>query len=86
MITSVGIAFLQFVATVIYHCYVKLRDPVKRLVTKIREKKDVQIVINTEGCGFKSLYVSDQQPLIQPSFQIINGRPNRDINGDLNKK
>ena len=83
-ITSVGIVFLQFVATVIYHCCVKLRDPVKRLVTKIGEKEDVQVVTNTEGCGFEPLEVSDQQPLIQPSFQIIDGCPNKDINGDLN--
>ena len=81
-ITSVGIVFLQFVATVIYHCYVKLRDPVKRLVTKIGEKEDVQVVTNTEGCGFEPLEASDQQPLIQPSFQIIDGHPNRNRNGD----
>ena len=81
-ITSVGIVFLQFVATVIYHCCLKLRDPVKRLVTMIREKENVQTVTNNEGCGFESFEASDQQPLIQPSFQIIDGRPGRDINGD----
>ena len=77
VITSVGIVFLQFVATVIYNCYVKLRDPVKRLVTKIREKEDVQVVTNNEGCGFEPFEISDQQPLIQPS----DGRPDRNING-----
>ena len=81
-ITSVGIVFLQFVATVIYHCCVKLQDPVMRLVIKIREKENVQVATDTEGCGFEPLDVSDQQPLIQPSFQVINGRPGRDINGD----
>ena len=81
-ITSVGIVFLQFVATVVYHCCVRLRDPVKRLVTKIREKEDVQEVTNNEGCGFEPFEVSDQQPLIQSSYQIIDGRPGRDKNGD----
>ena len=81
-ITSVGIVFVQFVATVIYHCYVKLRDPVMRLVIKIREKENVQVATDTEGCGFEPFEESDQQPLIQPSFQIINGCPGRDINGD----
>ena len=81
-ITSVGIVFLQFVATVIYHCCVKLRDPVKRLVTKIGEKEDVQVVTNTEGCGFEPLEVSDRQSLIQPSFQIIDGRPDGNRIGD----
>ena len=81
-ITSVGIVFLQFVATVIYHCYVTLRDPVKRLVTKIREKEDVLVTTNYEGCSFEPFEVSDQQPLIQPSYQIIDGRPGRDKNGD----
>ena len=81
-ITSVGIVFLQFVATVIYHCYVKLRDPVKRLVTKMREKEDVQVVTSYDGCSFEPFEVSDQQPLIQPSYQIIDGRPGRDKNGD----
>ena len=81
-IMSVGMVFLQFVATVVYHCCVKLRDPVKRLVTKIREKEELQVVTNTEGCSFESFEVSDQQPLIRPSFQIIDGRPGRDKNGD----
>ena len=84
-ITSVGIVFLQFVATVVYHCCVKLQDPVKRLITKIREKEDVQVATDTEGCGFEPFDVSDQQPLIQPSFQIIDGRPGRDKSGDPSK-
>ena len=54
----------------------------KRLITVIREKEDVQDETSNEGCGFEPFVVPDQQPLIQPSFQIINGRPDRDINGD----
>ena len=54
-ITSVGIAFLQFVATVIYHSWVQLRNPLNKI--KLRVKR-IRMVLK-----------EDSEPVCSDSFE-----------------
>ena len=56
---SVGIAFLQFMATVIYHAYVLLREPLKSLkakaVRRLGGQEDVEITNEPEREDYESI-------------------------------
>ena len=63
-ITSVGIAFLQFVATVIYHTWVQIRKPLNKI--KSRAKLRMRVVLKEDSESMcDSFEEQDQAPLVQ---------------------
>ena len=62
-ITSVGIAFLQFVATVIYHSWVQLRKPLTEIKSRVKRMRMVLKEDSESTCD--SLEEQEIAPLIQ---------------------
>ena len=46
--TSVSIVFIQFLVTVIYHVYMQLREPLKKLKIRIAGQEDAENVNGPE--------------------------------------
>ena len=78
-IISVGIAFLQFAATVIYHTYTRLREPLKKVVAHLKrtraKKRDCELQDVATGTGGDSDTEQDlfgeHHPLIPPTVTEI---------------
>ena len=69
VMTCVGIAFLQFIATVIYHTYLQLREPLTKLKTKIvgiGRQKDADIITDYGSLNVAAHVV---QPIERPLYQ-----------------
>ena len=64
---SVGIAFLQFLCTVIYHAYTQLREPVKACVERIRANWRTHEVDDGNDSDSERDSVGEQHPLIPPT-------------------
>ena len=76
VIASVGIAFLQFLATVIYHAYMQVRRPLKRLKMKMVQmygKENARVVNEPKREDYGSLdgVVQIRQPLQRPPFEEL---------------
>ena len=62
-ITSVGIAFLQFVATVIFHAYMQLHKPLNKIKLRVKRMRMALKEDSEPTCG--SLQEQEQAPLLQ---------------------
>ena len=64
MITlSVGIVFLQFLCTVIYHAYTQLQEPVIACLERIRANRRNHELDGNDSDNEQD-YISEQRPLI----------------------
>ena len=71
VMTCVGIAFLQFIATVIYHAYVQLREPLTKLKMKIVGKGSQEDADIITDYGSLNVVAHVEQPIQRPLYQEI---------------
>ena len=62
-ITSVGIAFLQFVATVIFHAFIQLHKPLNKIKSRVKRMRMVLKEDSESTCD--SFEEQEQAPLLQ---------------------